>query len=160
MEQEVLEILLTEKSEMTILQLSELCNVRTFQASKYIDMYQKLNNSIQVLVGVDTTNCKKNRDNILKRLVNGEYSTNEAKASDFKNEVIRCLQCDDINQSIIEISKLCNIAEGDAAVFVEKFKNIKYNETMLSSIETEEAVAARWDIINLLSRTFRPDRPF
>lgn len=160
MEQDVLLLLTSEKSHATILSLCNICNIRDFQANKYIDMYQKLDNNIKTFVNMDTTNFKKHRDNILKRLINGEYSTNEAKASDYKNEVIRCLQNDDVNQAVGQITELCHISEGDAAVFVEKFQSIKYNESGLSSVETADAVNARWEIINLLSGTFQPDRPF
>ena len=160
MEQEVLRSLIAEMTDETIHDLCDICSIRKFQAVKYIEMYQKLTRDIQELKDVDTTNLRKNRDNILRRLVNGEYSTNEAKSMDFKNEIIRILQSDTYSEAISALSELCNIAEGDAAVFYEKFKNIKYNETGLSSVETSDAVNARWEIINLLAKMYQPDRPF
>lgn len=160
MEQEVLSILLADISEYNVNRLCELCNIRDYQAIKYISLYQRLDNNIRQLVGMDTTNFVKNRDKVLHKLVKGEYSTNEAKANDYKNEVIKYLQSEDFDQAVNDLVCLCNIAEGDAAVFVEKYKSIKYNENMLSSLETKDAVADRWKIINLLSGTFIPDRPF
>ena len=65
MEQEVLSILLADISEYNVNRLCELCNIRDYQAIKYISLYQRLDNNIRQLVGMDTTNFVKNRDKVL-----------------------------------------------------------------------------------------------
>jgi len=160
MEEQVLEILTSEKTEDTVFELCVLCSIRDYQANKYIDMYQKLTHIIDYSSPRTTVGHLKKREEIYKKLVNGAFSTNEAKIVDFRSEIIKLLQSDDLTLSVNKISELCNISEGDAAVIVEKFKSIGDSEVSLRAIDTMESVNKRWKIIDELAATFIPDRPF
>lgn len=160
MEEQVLEILRAEKTEDSIFELCVLCSIRDYQANKYIDMYKKLTEIIEYSSYKASIGHKKKRDEILNKLVSGAFSTNEAKVVDFRTEIIKLLQSDDLSYSVNKISELCNISEGDAAVVVEKFKSITNSEISLRAVDTMDSVNRRWRIIDELAATFIPDRPF
>jgi len=154
MKDEVIRILSSPKSEETVRELSELCNIKDFQSSNLIDEYKKIYDiEVDMLArGIDTSNYAKEKQVIIRGLTSGEYAKSEVIKEAYIKEIERVLSLDS-EEACKCLTKLCNLGNEEAINLVSKFKEVeRLEEEMIANYNySSEYTMQKRDIINLLA---------
>lgn len=155
MKDKVIEILMMPKSEESIQKLCELCGIYEFQASKIIDQYSQLYKYQVEMInsGLDASNMGRQMQDILRGLISGDYASTSNVQNDLKNEVIRLLQTNITEESIVSLSKLSGIDYENAKKLMEQYQTTENYELelMKQGLDASNFTSQKWEIINKLS---------
>ena len=154
MEQEIIFVLQSPKSQDTIYQLCEKANILPFQANMLIDMFQSIEKHEADMEGLDTSNLQNQKWEIVNGLCNGLYSDYAQQENDFRQCIISNLQ-------IGNIQELCNLTLCDEETIkslCEQYQTVEKYEAEMVGLDTSNLLRQKWDIINELTATLEKQK--
>lgn len=142
----IIEILQMPKTEESISLLCNLCHIESYQASKIIDEFQK----IEKMENKDTAYLLKEKWQIIDRLRDGYYATDEAKKNDLENQILEILKLDNIEKATSYLCELCEIEAVDAIDIISRYQQLEQEEKGLLGAEQEKYEELKMQIVHEL----------
>lgn len=153
LEDMLIEALRKNIDEASLQHLCELADIKSYQAEKLMEEYQKCEKYELEMINLDHSHITNQKWEIINNLKSGKYSTKDQQADDFKNEIINLLNGPLTNDNIQKLAVFCGINIEEAQNNLETYQTFsKYEiEMIMKGLDTSHLNTQKQEIIDDLA---------